>query len=251
MKKIAVLSDIHGNSWALQKVLDDATQKDIDTIFNLGDSLYGPLDPQGTYNLLKEYNIHHISGNEDRIIIENANKKTTNPTLAYVRDAIDNETANWLHTLPQTKTIDDFFLCHGTPTQDDGYLIEHVTKNGVRLKTKIELQAQLNSIKQPIICCGHSHTPHHIAVDSKHIINPGSVGLQAYDDSTPYYHTMENNHNNACYTIITKNQKNYTFEFIKLDYDYKKAVQFAEKNNRADWADWLRFGTVSKPSVNK
>ncbi|WP_369593419.1 metallophosphoesterase family protein [Lysinibacillus pakistanensis] len=43
--KIAVLSDIHGNKEALKTVLDDIQQRNIDSIYNLGDTLYGPLFP--------------------------------------------------------------------------------------------------------------------------------------------------------------------------------------------------------------
>jgi predicted phosphodiesterase len=39
---VAVLSDIHGNRWALEAVLDDIRRRGIRDMFNLGDSLYGP-----------------------------------------------------------------------------------------------------------------------------------------------------------------------------------------------------------------
>jgi 3',5'-cyclic AMP phosphodiesterase CpdA len=45
---IALISDIHGNSWALDAVLEDINQRGIDQIVNLGDCVYGPLDPAGT-----------------------------------------------------------------------------------------------------------------------------------------------------------------------------------------------------------
>ena len=70
--KIAAISDIHGNSWALRAVLDDIKQKGITEIFDLGDSLYGPLDPKGTYHLLTDRKIESICGNQDREIFENA-----------------------------------------------------------------------------------------------------------------------------------------------------------------------------------
>lgn len=53
-EKIAVISDIHGNKWALKEVINDIKERNIDTIFNLGDSLYGPLDPVSTYDILKK-----------------------------------------------------------------------------------------------------------------------------------------------------------------------------------------------------
>ncbi|SDD65802.1 Calcineurin-like phosphoesterase superfamily domain-containing protein [Priestia aryabhattai B8W22] len=63
-QKIAIISDIHGNSLALEAVLSDISRRGINTIFNLGDSLYGPLDPLGTFKLLMEHehDITHIMG---------------------------------------------------------------------------------------------------------------------------------------------------------------------------------------------
>ncbi len=40
---IAVISDIHGNRWALEAVLEDINRRGIKRIANLGDCLYGPL----------------------------------------------------------------------------------------------------------------------------------------------------------------------------------------------------------------
>ena len=45
--KIAIISDVHGNSHALKAVLEDIKHRKAEMIINLGDSLYGPLDPLG------------------------------------------------------------------------------------------------------------------------------------------------------------------------------------------------------------
>jgi len=60
--RIAILADIHGNSWALSKVLEDIEKKKPDLIVNLGDSLYGPLNPKETFDLIKSRKIISISG---------------------------------------------------------------------------------------------------------------------------------------------------------------------------------------------
>ena len=52
--KIAILSDIHSNVYALQEVLSDATSKKVNAIVNLGDSFYGPIAPRETYNLIRQ-----------------------------------------------------------------------------------------------------------------------------------------------------------------------------------------------------
>jgi predicted phosphodiesterase len=49
--KIPILSDIHGNYWALNKVLNDIKSKEIETIINLGDSLNGPLNPKRNFQV--------------------------------------------------------------------------------------------------------------------------------------------------------------------------------------------------------
>jgi len=48
MNQSAILSDIHANIWALEAVLDDISRRGPAQLINLGDSLYGPLEPQAT-----------------------------------------------------------------------------------------------------------------------------------------------------------------------------------------------------------
>jgi putative phosphoesterase len=245
-RSIAIISDIHGNSWALQAVLQDIKKRPISRIFNLGDSLYGPLDPKGTFHLLQQHDVIHISGNEDRLIVESfygSNKK--NPTMNFVISEINSEVLTWLQTLPPTVVISDFFLCHGTPSNDNEYLFEKITSNGMRLKNKNELQNDIDTIPQKIICCGHSHLKHCLQLPSgKYIVNPGSVGLPAYIDTIPFQHKMESGSPHASYSIITKENNRYKIDQITLTYPWEEAAQYAEKNNRKDWARWLRSGTV-------
>ncbi|WP_036640138.1 metallophosphoesterase family protein, partial [Paenibacillus durus] len=51
---IAVISDIHSNAPALEAVLQDIDRSGADLIVNLGDSLFGPVDPLGTARLLRQ-----------------------------------------------------------------------------------------------------------------------------------------------------------------------------------------------------
>jgi predicted phosphodiesterase len=51
--KIGVLSDIHGNVWALKAALDDAKRRAVERFKNLGNILYGSLKPRDTFELLQ------------------------------------------------------------------------------------------------------------------------------------------------------------------------------------------------------
>lgn len=66
-EKIAIISDIHSNSLALEAVLKDISARDIQLIVNLGDSLFGPIDPLGTAKqLMDNKKIINIMGNCDQ-----------------------------------------------------------------------------------------------------------------------------------------------------------------------------------------
>jgi hypothetical protein len=52
MQKIAVLSDIHGNIAALERVVDDLRSRHVDGVINLGDHVSGPLWPAETIRCL-------------------------------------------------------------------------------------------------------------------------------------------------------------------------------------------------------
>jgi putative phosphoesterase len=243
MNKIAIISDIHGNKWALKTVLKDIKKRGIKKIFNLGDSLYGPLDPIGTFELISKKKIISISGNEDRLILENVNKKFNNPTLKYILETINDDIIKWIKKLPKYRIINSFFMCHGTPQKDNEYLLEKINKNNVEIKSKSELKNTIDSIKQDVILCGHSHIQNIIRISpNKLIINPGSIGLPAYKDNKPIPHKMESGNQLTRYTIIIKKDSNYDIHNVMLSYNYEKAIELAKQNNRNDWAKWLKTG---------
>ncbi|PQZ57024.1 metallophosphatase family protein [Bacillus sp. MYb209] len=61
-RKLAIISDIYGNSHALKAVLKDISRRKVEMIINLGDSVYGPLDPLGTIEILMSNEMIHIKG---------------------------------------------------------------------------------------------------------------------------------------------------------------------------------------------
>jgi len=238
--QIAVLSDIHGNRLALEAVLIDIKKRGVKKIVDVGDSLYGPLDPIGTVQLLIENNIPSVKGNEDRLLLET---HEDNPILEFVLGNLKPEHLSWIESLQMTSIYQDFFLCHASPTKDDKYLIEEVTREAVTIKNPFKLLQELKDIKQKIILCGHSHLPHTIyLVDGKFIINPGSVGLPAYYDDNPYPHIMETGSPHARYCVIARKNGKIDVENIAVSYDWESAALMALKNNRTDWAGWLRTG---------
>ncbi|MBE2978662.1 metallophosphoesterase family protein [Priestia megaterium] len=241
-QRIAIISDIHGNSLALEAVLSDISHRGINAIFNLGDSLYGPLDPLGTFKLLMEHNITHIMGNCDRMIVDSSDNDSSS-TINYVKRSLTIEALDWLQQHSRSLIIDDIFLCHGTPHSDEVYLLEEMTEEGATLKSSKDIINALEGVEQDVVLCGHSHIPRTLYLpNGKLIINPGSVGLPAYIDGLPIPHKMESGSPHANYTIIEKRSTNWLVDQISVPYHWEKAAAMAEINQRQDWADALRMG---------
>lgn len=248
----AVLADIHANRWALEAVLEDLAKRQPHQVINLGDTLYGPLDPAGTYELLREHPMQHIAGNMDRYLVE-AHRAVppalpiplSNPTMDFVMEALPEEAHSWLAGLPQTAVdAGGFFLCHGTPFADDVPLLELITADGVALKTDTELEKMLQSVLEPTILCAHTHVPRQVWLASgRCLLNPGSVGLPAYKDELPFPHKMQSYTPHAKYCLVTTEDTVVrTIEFISLKYDWQQAARQAEALLRPDWTMALQTG---------
>src|ERR1700755_644218 len=156
MKTYAIISDIHGNSLALQAVLDDIQSRGIKKIINLGDHFFGALEPDVVADMLSKIDMLSIIGNTDREILESLEGKLDKEGMDRVKAIMPKSAMEWLKSLPKTATLDGlFFVCHGTPESDDEYLLEHVTANGVFVHNDEDLAKRTAHIKERIILCGH------------------------------------------------------------------------------------------------
>ena len=245
MKKIAILSDIHGNLPALEAVVDDFKKKNIDEIINLGDNISGPLWPKETIRYLMKTDWIQIAGNHDRnLLTQDSDKLGASDKYAF--HLLDKSEKDWLLELPDNfRTQEDLYLCHGTPSNNEVYLLETVETGRARLATIQEITNRITGIKSKIIICGHSHIQRIVELPgSILIINPGSVGLPAYFDEQPEYHIMESGSPHARYAILEFQDNINSIHLISVSYDYKCAVKQAIKNDRLDWAKGLETGFI-------
>ncbi|WP_134687156.1 metallophosphoesterase family protein [Brevibacillus migulae] len=242
--RIAFISDVHGNSFALKAVLADMQTRSITQLVNLGDALYGPIDPKVTAEMLQATGAIHIRGNQDRVLLE-ADEHPSD-TMQFVKGQLDTADIDWLKSMPSTHVLlDEIFLCHGTPSSDETYLTETILPQGVFLRSADAIAADLLQVGQAVIVCGHSHIPRTCYLpDGKLVINPGSVGLPAYEDELPFPHRMESGNPHAKYCILSKEAKMWKVEHITVPYDWEEASRLATLRNRPDWAIALRTGRM-------
>ncbi len=245
-RKIAVMSDVHGNILALDAVLKDIEKRGISEIINLGDCISGPLEPTKTADRLIKENIICIRGNNESGLINSKEESQKSATFKYVENMLTNEIVDWIRRMPGELVYDsEIYACHGTPESDKIYLLEHLGQNEVSIKEEAEIQTIISHVIQPVILCGHSHLPGIVRLlDGRLIVNPGSVGLPAYSDNQPVYHEMVSGSPHAKYAILTKKDNIWEAEKISVVYDWESAAKRASENGRDDWAEWLVTGKV-------
>jgi predicted phosphodiesterase len=231
MNRFALIADIHGNIWALDAVLADLDRRGVNTVFDLGDSLCGPLEPAATADRLIERAIPSVMGNDDRAMLEQ-------PLRPQHRA--------WITALPRTREpFADVLLFHGTPDSDLVYLLEEVRPEGIRLRDTAGVRQLIGDRGHSLFACGHSHLPRTVWLDERSlIVNPGSVGLPAYRGDEPYAHVMEAGSPHARYAMVTRVGPEWQVEHIALPYDYAAAARAAAANGRPDWAGCLLTGRV-------
>ncbi|CAM8645137.1 metallophosphoesterase family protein [Sphingobium cupriresistens] len=241
--RIAILSDIHGNIAALDAVLDNVAGRGADAIVNLGDIVSGPLSPCETADRLMALNLPTIRGNHERQLLTRY-PGHMGASDRYADAVLQPRHRDWIASLPESLWLaDDVLMVHGAPGDDLCYWLETLDPDGLRPATADEVEARAGGVAAPLILCGHTHIPRiHHRPGGGMIVNPGSVGLPAYDDDHPIPHKVETGSPHARYAIVEQTAGGWTAELIAVGYDWDAAARAAEAHGRADWAAALRTG---------
>ena len=269
--RIAVLSDIHGNLPALEAVLDELGRERVDRVVNLGDILSGPLWPRETAERLMPLGWPTIAGNHERQALATDGPRGFGDRFAY--DSATPGQRAWLAALPPALELDDgaVRLVHGQPAVDDEPLLETVTTDlglhgspGIRAASMAEVRARLGTNGAALVLCGHSHVPRVTALPpgppgpgagappaglaATLVVNPGSVGLPAYDHDQPHDHVVECGSPHARWAIVELTPRGWQAQLRLTAYDWGAAAARAESLGRGDWADALATGRVGRTS---
>lgn len=211
--KVAVISDIHGNHYALKQVLKSAKKDGVDKLLILGDLVGYYYHPEIVLSLITEWDYEIIKGNHEVLLQslkENKidanylkNKYGSGHEQALIK--IDYKTQQWLFSLPTQKTvlIDNvsFQLNHGSPFSIDEYIYPDA---------KIEQLEKCNSDNHDFVLIGHSHYSFSYKCKNSVLINCGSVGQSRQNGGLAYW------------TII--NTSNKTFETKATPYDISELL---------------------------
>ncbi len=241
--KMAAISDIHGNLGALEAVLADIERRGVDLTVNLGDMLSGPLWPRETAARLMELKLPTITGNHERQLLA-TDLDGMGLSDRYAAAAVTAPQRAWLTALPATlRVTPEIFLCHATPENDVDCFLEDIVAGKLVPTSLANIDARAAACDAPLLLCGHTHIPRVAhASTGQVIVNPGSVGIQAYEGHHPVAHVLELGSPHARYAIVEKTSSGWNVELIAVPYDWETAARVAARHGRADWEQPLRKG---------
>lgn len=196
--RIAVLSDIHGNLVALDRVL--AAIGTVDAVWQLGDVVgYGP-EPDGVVDRLREVDAVGVRGNHDAAGVGGPEidwfNQDARRAMEWTKAAISDATRAWLGGLPQRRSEAGVAMVHGSP-RDPTW--EYITSVPVA-------RANFEALTTRLGLFGHTHVPaafrendgrvEHISPlrgselelgTGRFLVNPGSVGQPRDGDPAASY----------------------------------------------------------------
>jgi putative phosphoesterase len=243
--RIAIVSDIHGNLPALEAVVQDIGRRGVDAVVNLGDSLSGPLMPLETAQFLMAQDWVHLAGNHERQLLTQSTGRR-GPSDEFAHAQLGAKEFAWMASLVHTHRLSpEVMLCHGTPASDLEYFLETVEPGNFRAATQAEIDARLGQVDAELIACGHTHVPRVArASGGQLIVNPGSVGLPAYDDIHPHPHAVETGSPDARYAIVERSEGAWISTLIAVPYGHAAMAALALAHQRPDWACALSTGRM-------
>lgn len=222
--RFAVIGDIHGNIYALERVLADIESREVDFILSTGDLVgYMPF-PNEVIERIRQKGILVVKGNHDSIIGEG--KRPLNEEMdamsdeeiqksaskAFTNWVITKKNRSYLKNLPNSLTIQarglKILLVHGSPRAIDEYLYQDIEK----------LREVSEAVDEEVIICGHTHIAYHEKVQHKHFINAGSAGKSK--QGTPQ----------AVYSIVTIENPKVESEIIEVTYDIEAMIKAIKAN---------------------
>jgi predicted phosphodiesterase len=231
--RLALLSDIHGNSIALDAVLRDVEARGgVDELWFLGDLAALGHDPVTVLQCINALpNAIAIRGNTDRYLVTGERPRPTIedaradpakvPVIAEVAASFgwtagclsaDGWTA-WLAGLPSEvrTTLPDgtrVLGVHASPGADEG--------PGINDDPEPELAARLAGCGADVVLAGHTHRPVDRRVGTTRAVNLGSVSNPVAPDLR------------ASYVLIEGDRDGHTIEHVRVTYDHDAVVDALE-----------------------
>jgi len=178
--RIALISDLHGNVHALERVLADARTMGVDAVACLGDvCTLGPY-PREVLDIIRERCRWFILGNHDEymsrpeLLRDHSDAPDVVSAVEWCRSELDTGSLDFLTSFVSRTRVDlgaemQLLLFHGSPDSNTQDLLAETAP--------AELDTHLRGHEATVLAGGHTHLQMLRQHRGRLMVNPGSVGL--------------------------------------------------------------------------
>ncbi|SPF35581.1 Calcineurin-like phosphoesterase family protein [Candidatus Desulfosporosinus infrequens] len=229
MERIAIISDIHGNLPALEAVIEDIENRNIERVFCLGDLAgKGPSSAE-VVDKVKEYCEVVIKGNWDYFMTE----QEGNEAVTWHQKKLGVERLKYLKGLPIYK---EFYisgnllrLCHASPN-DLFHRVYISTEQSKRMRL-FEATPTLDVVAD-VVGYGDIHGAYIDNIKGKIIFNVGSVG-NPLDMTLASYGIIEGK-------LDDNNKQPFAVSLVRVPYDIGLAISHAELTDMPEKQEYIQ-----------
>ncbi|WP_455675616.1 metallophosphoesterase family protein [Pradoshia sp.] len=200
--KLAIISDIHGNNYALQRILEDAQSQQVDGYILAGDyCISAPWPKEVVDTIMSLPNAYVVCGNEEHYLHIPDGDDGQMEISRWCQKQLSQEQKAWLDSLPVRRDFEidnvSIHVSHASSEfigrceykfgktshlhmlygedyvsheQNLGYAREQLLKDD-------EFISIAESLPEGVYIFGHSHNQWHLDYKGRIFINPGSAGL--------------------------------------------------------------------------
>lgn len=179
--RVAALYDVHGNLPALEAVLQEVREANVDQIVVGGDVFPGPMSVEVLQRLRDlDVPVQFIMGNGDREVLAlrtgapSTVPEQYRPALRWVAEQLRPDDERFISQWPLTLRVaipplGDVLFCHATP-RNDTEIFTRLTRDDV-------LAPIVGGLGVSLMVCGHTHMQFDRRVEDVRVVNAGSVGM--------------------------------------------------------------------------
>jgi len=198
LKRLAVITDVHGNLPALKASLDAIEAIGVDAVYCGGDLVgYGP-HPNEVCRLIEQREVRTIYGNYDYAsardledcgcaYVTDHDRELGRRSVAWTLESTDQESKDFMVTLPFDARFrvgdQEVHLVHGSPRKVNEYLFE---EKPARLYERLAAAES-----GQVLVFGHTHKPWIHSYGGVLFVNCGSVGKPKDGDPRAAFAILE------------------------------------------------------------
>jgi putative phosphoesterase len=236
--RVAAIYDIHANLPALEAVLQDIREAEVDQVVIGGDVVPGPM-PRETITCLLDLDIpvQFIQGNGDREVLARMKGTETGAVPEQFREVMrwnaqqlhqedEQLLASWPKILRvQIPGLGKVLFCHATPRSD--------TEVFTRLTSEDRLLPVFEGLNVTVVVCGHTHMQFDRKIGRIRVVNAGSVGMP-YGEPGAYWLLLGSN-----------------VQLRHTPYDLAKAAERIRETKYPQAVDFAAHNVLQPPSEGK